>query len=118
MGYEGQDFDEIASGVSPGFVETLYRVFQTSPDTVEPAWRSWFEGLEASSSGPSWAKSNWPLPDTDALTAALDPMQMAIPPKPDAKKPAPATVSYQGCAKYRYPAGLAAATGSQCYRNG
>jgi 2-oxoglutarate dehydrogenase E1 component len=26
--------------------------------------------------GPSWARKNWPLHDTDALTAALDPTQM------------------------------------------
>ncbi|MDX3908640.1 MAG: 2-oxoglutarate dehydrogenase E1 component [Sphingobium sp.] len=28
--------------------------------------------------GPSWAKPNWPPTDTDALTAALDPTQMAV----------------------------------------
>ncbi|MEQ1547871.1 MAG: 2-oxoglutarate dehydrogenase E1 component [Chakrabartia sp.] len=28
--------------------------------------------------GPSWARSNWPPLDTDALTAALDPTQMAV----------------------------------------
>ncbi|MBB5686173.1 2-oxoglutarate dehydrogenase E1 component [Sphingobium boeckii] len=91
MGFEGQDFDDIASGVSPGFVEGLYKVFQVSPEKVEPAWRSWFEGLDVSASGPSWAKANWPAKDTDALTAALDPTQMSIEPKPDAKKPAAAT---------------------------
>ena len=90
MGFEGQDFDDIASGVSPGFVEGLYRVFQVSPEKVEPAWRNWFEGLDASASGPSWAKANWPVQTTDALTAALDPMQMTIEPKPDVKKAAAA----------------------------
>ncbi len=28
--------------------------------------------------GPSWGRSGWPLADTDALTAALDPTQMAV----------------------------------------
>jgi 2-oxoglutarate dehydrogenase E1 component len=28
--------------------------------------------------GPSWARPNWPPVDTDALTAALDPTQMAV----------------------------------------
>ena len=28
--------------------------------------------------GPSWARDNWPLTDTDALTAALDPTQMEV----------------------------------------
>ncbi len=28
--------------------------------------------------GPSWARANWPLSDTDELTAALDPTQMAV----------------------------------------
>lgn len=87
MGYEGQEFDDIA-GVSPGFVEGLYRVYQATPDKVEPAWRAWFEGLETTASGPSWARANWPLKETDALTAALDPTQMAVEPK--AAKPAPA----------------------------
>ncbi|WP_182911967.1 2-oxoglutarate dehydrogenase E1 component [Sphingomonas cavernae] len=96
MGYEGQDFDDIA-GVSPGFVEGLYRVYQAQPDKVEPAWRAWFEGLDNAVAGPSWAKSNWPLRDTDALTAALDPMQMQVEAKPDAKKAAaPAPVALAG----------------------
>jgi len=93
MGYEGQDFDDIV-GVSPGFVEGLYRVYQATPDKVEPAWRAWFEGLEATTSGPSWARANWPLSETDALTAALDPMQMTVEPKPAKAAPAaPAPIS-------------------------
>ncbi|MFM9851953.1 MAG: 2-oxoglutarate dehydrogenase E1 component [Sphingomonadaceae bacterium] len=35
--------------------------------------------------GPSWARSNWPLLDTDGLTAALDPTQMAVEIKAAAK---------------------------------
>jgi 2-oxoglutarate dehydrogenase E1 component len=82
MGYEGQDFAEIAGGVSPAFIETLYARFKESPDSVEPQWRSWFEGLEGSAQGPSWEQPNWPLTSTDDLTAALDPTQMEPAPKP------------------------------------
>ncbi|HYZ48078.1 MAG TPA: thiamine pyrophosphate-dependent enzyme, partial [Sphingomonas sp.] len=91
MGYEGQSFD--IEGVSPSFVEALYRNYVANPGSVEPSWRDFFEGLEASTSGPSWRRTNWPLADTDALTAALDPTQSAIPPKPDAKKAAPAAAA-------------------------
>ncbi|WP_034161545.1 2-oxoglutarate dehydrogenase E1 component [Sphingomonas sp. ERG5] len=82
MGYEGQDFSEIAGGVSPAFIETLYARYKTSPDSVEPSWRAWFEGLEGSAQGPSWEQANWPLSTTDDLTAALDPTQMEPAPKP------------------------------------
>ena len=40
MGYEGQDFSEIAGGVSPAFVETLYKRFKSDPGSVEPGWRA------------------------------------------------------------------------------
>ncbi|WP_173644872.1 2-oxoglutarate dehydrogenase E1 component [Sphingomonas sp. HT-1] len=89
MGYEGLDFDDIAGGVSPGFVETLYRRYKSDPASVEPSWRAWFEGLESTASGPSWQRANWPLTETDALTAGLDPTQMEPAPKP-AKGGAPA----------------------------
>ncbi|HWK37097.1 2-oxoglutarate dehydrogenase E1 component [Sphingomonas sp.] len=91
MGYEGQDFSEIAGGVSPAFVETLYARFKADPNSVEPGWRGWFEGLESAASGPSWVNSRWPVSDTDALTAALDPTQMEPAPAPAKPgKPAPA----------------------------
>ncbi len=92
MGYEGLDFDDIAGGVSPAFVETLYKRYQTDPGSVEAGWRTWFEGLENTAQGPSWAQPNWPPTDTDALTAALDPTQMepaAKPIKSDGGAPAP-----------------------------
>ena len=87
MGYEGLDFDDIAGGVSPGFVETLYKRFKADPAGIEPGWRNWFEGLENGISGPSWANPAWPPSDTDTLTAALDPTQME--PAAKAGKPAP-----------------------------
>jgi len=93
MGYEGQDFEALAGSVSPAFIDSLYARYQAAPDSVEPAWRGFFEGLESAASGPSWQAKNWPATDTDDLTAALDPSQMVPAPKPtkgDAK-PAAAT---------------------------
>jgi len=91
MGYEGLDFDDIA-GVSPSFVEAMYHRYAADPSSVEPSWRSWFEGLENTASGPSWKRPNWPLSDTDDLTAGLDPTQMTLP-KKAASKPAAATAA-------------------------
>ena len=92
MGIEGLGFDEL-EGVSPSFAEALYRRYRVDPQSVEPDWRDYFSALEATVSGPSWARANWPLSDTDALTAGLDPTQMAVEPKPaKGTKPAPAAV--------------------------
>ena len=81
MGYEGQDFD-IAAGVSPAFVETLYGRYREDPSSVDAGWRQWFEGLEGATQHPSWQSKRWPLTETDELTAALDPTQMEPAPKP------------------------------------
>ncbi|MBR0552675.1 2-oxoglutarate dehydrogenase E1 component [Stakelama marina] len=92
MGYEGPNFADIAGGVSPAFVETLYKKYKTDPSAVEPGWREWFDGLENAVDGPSWGNPNWPPKDTDQLTAALDPTQMEPaprPPKPGKGTPAP-----------------------------
>ena len=39
--------------------------------------------------GPSWARTGWPLADTDALTAALDPWQMEATPRAAKAAPGP-----------------------------
>ncbi|MFW2853072.1 2-oxoglutarate dehydrogenase E1 component [Sphingomonas sp. TX0543] len=88
MGYEGQDFSDIAGGVSPAFIDALYARYKVSPDSVEPGWRSFFEGLEGAASGPSWESDRWPLSSTDDLTAALDPTQMEPAARPAKGKPA------------------------------
>ncbi|QLC25115.1 2-oxoglutarate dehydrogenase E1 component [Parasphingopyxis algicola] len=77
MGYEGIDFSEL-EGVSPSFVEGLYRRYRGNPDAVDVSWQAFFEELEETASGPSWQRPNWPVADTDALTAGLDPTQMTI----------------------------------------
>ncbi|PZO89537.1 MAG: 2-oxoglutarate dehydrogenase E1 component [Sphingomonas sanxanigenens] len=92
MGIEGQDFGDI-EGVSPSFVESLYRKYVADPTSVEAGWREWFQGLEAAQAGPSWRRANWPLSDTDTLTAGLDPTQMAVPPKAAPKAAAPAAAA-------------------------
>jgi 2-oxoglutarate dehydrogenase E1 component len=90
MGIEGIGFDEL-EGVSPSFAEALYRRYRVDPQSVEPDWRDYFSALESTVSGPSWARANWPLSETDALTAGLDPTQMEVAAKPaKGGKPAPA----------------------------
>ncbi|WP_156679140.1 2-oxoglutarate dehydrogenase E1 component [Sphingomonas profundi] len=89
MGYEGLDFDAI-EGVSPSFVEALYSRYRDDPDGIDAGWRTYFDGLEQAVSGPSWGRANWPLSDTDALTAGLDPTQAALAAKAERKAPAPA----------------------------
>ncbi|MGL4313470.1 MAG: 2-oxoglutarate dehydrogenase E1 subunit family protein, partial [Sphingomonas sp.] len=59
MGFEGQDFEALAGSVSPAFVDALYQRYQASPDSVEPAWRALFEGLDGAAHGPSWGNPQW-----------------------------------------------------------
>ncbi|MDH7638708.1 2-oxoglutarate dehydrogenase E1 component [Sphingomonas oryzagri] len=80
MGYEGQDID--FAGASPAFVEDLYRRWQRDEASVDSTWGNYFRSVEQAVSGPSWQRSNWPLTDTDQLTAGLDPTQMQPAPKP------------------------------------
>ena len=87
MGFEGQDFSDMAAGVSPAFIDALYVRYKASPDSVEPAWRGLFEGVEGTA-GPSWSNPAWPPAATDDLTAALDPTQMEPAARPAKGKPA------------------------------
>jgi len=41
MGYEGLDFEEL-EGVSPSFVEALYRRYRDNPNCVDASWRTFF----------------------------------------------------------------------------
>jgi len=89
MGIEGVGFDG-PEGVSASFVEALYRQYRADKSSVEPSWADYFAGIDAAVSGPSWAKPNWPPVATDALTAGLDPTQMASASKPAKAVPPPA----------------------------
>ena len=80
MGYEGSEID--FAGASPAFVEDLYRRWQRDEASVDPTWGNYFRSVEQAVSGPSWQRLNWPLTETDQLTAALDPTQMQPAPKP------------------------------------
>ncbi|SUJ36227.1 Uncharacterised protein [Sphingomonas paucimobilis] len=94
MGYEGQDFSDIAAGVSPAFIEALYAKYQADSSSVDAGWRSFFDGLEQGVGAPSWQNKRWPLTSTDDLTAGLDPTQMEPAPKPaKGGKPAPAAAA-------------------------
>jgi 2-oxoglutarate dehydrogenase E1 component len=88
VGYEALNLDDV-EGVSPSFVEALYRRYRDDANGVDESWRHYFEGLEATVSSPSWARPNWPPAIDDSLTAALDPTQMAVAPKAAAKTPVP-----------------------------
>jgi len=89
MGIEGVGFDG-PEGVSASFVESLYRQYRTDRSSLDQGWQDYFAGVESVVSGPSWARADWPPSATDGLTAALDPMQMAAPPKPAKPAVAPA----------------------------
>ncbi len=78
----GADMDSIAAveGVSPQFVESLYEQYSANPGSVDEGWRHYFEGLETGvqNTGPSWARSDWPLRPNDDLTQGLDGSDMFI----------------------------------------
>ena len=81
MGFEGQ-LPEGIEGVSPAFIDALYARYAADPNSVDQSWRQFFGGVEQTAAGPSWARPNWPLSTTDALTAAMDPTQMTVEPAP------------------------------------
>ncbi len=87
----GADMDRIAAleGVSPQFVETLYNKYSSDPSSVDQGWAEYFEELEAgvAKSGPSWARSDWPLRPNDDLTTGLDGSDMFIEGDAPAKSP-------------------------------
>ena len=87
----GADMDRIAAleGVSPQFIETLYEKYSNDPGSVDQGWAEYFSDLEAgiSKSGPSWARSDWPLRPNDDLTTGLDGSDMFIEESRPAKAP-------------------------------
>ncbi len=88
MGVEGLGFEGL-EGVSPSFVEALYRQYLGDPGSVDESWRRYFEGLVAAIVSPSWARAGWPPSDGGPLTEALDPTQMEPASKAPRKDPAP-----------------------------
>lgn len=86
----GAELDRIAAleGVSPQFIETLYDQYLADPTSVDQSWQNYFDSLEAgvAASGPSWARTDWPLRPNDDLTKGLDGSDMFIEAAPNAEK--------------------------------
>jgi 2-oxoglutarate dehydrogenase E1 component len=80
------DSPELLEGVSPAYLQSLHARYSADAGSVGPEWQRWFEGLERTVAGPSWARPNWPPAETDALTAGFDPTQAVIE-KPTAAAP-------------------------------
>lgn len=64
-------------GANAGYIEDLYGRFQENPGTVNADWRAFFTDLKerkeqvvAEVGGPSWRRTDWPLPvDSDLISA-------------------------------------------------
>ena len=80
------------SGVNASYLEQLQARYESDPDSVDPAWRQFFDGLDddrgpvaakaegasvsteasASLGAPSWKRPNWPVLANGEMTATLD----------------------------------------------
>ncbi len=65
-------------GVNAAYIEDLYSRFQDNPGAVSADWRAFFAGLKerketvvADAAGPSWKRTDWPVPVNGELVAAL-----------------------------------------------
>jgi len=67
-------------GVSPAYVESMFERYDRDPLSVDQGWRDYFESLEEgiTASGPSWARSDWPLRPSDENFKSLDASDMVI----------------------------------------
>src|SRR5690606_26131874 len=66
-------------GANASFVEELYARYQNDPASVDPEWRTFFEGLGdekedvlKEAKGASWKRSDWPVIANGELVSALD----------------------------------------------
>ncbi|MGE0750653.1 MAG: 2-oxoglutarate dehydrogenase E1 component [Variibacter sp.] len=66
-------------GGNARYVEDLYARYAKDPAAVDAQWQAFFKSLKddgarvrEEAEGPSWKRSDWPLPARDELTAALD----------------------------------------------
>ena len=67
------------SGVNASYLEQLQARYETDPESVDPEWRRFFDGLDdsredvvKSAEGASWKRPNWPVLANGELTATLD----------------------------------------------
>jgi 2-oxoglutarate dehydrogenase E1 component len=66
-------------GGNAQYIEQLYATYLDNPSNVDPHWRQFFSGLEDNIvtarqqvNAPSWARQDWPKPESGDLVAALD----------------------------------------------
>ncbi len=66
-------------GANADYVEDLYARYETDPKSVDVEWQTFFESLKDESNdvaknarGASWSRPDWPVPQRNELTAALD----------------------------------------------
>jgi 2-oxoglutarate dehydrogenase E1 component len=66
-------------GGNASYIDDLYARYETDPKTVDAEWQSFFQSLKddgrnvaENARGPSWRRRDWPLPERNELTAALD----------------------------------------------
>jgi 2-oxoglutarate dehydrogenase E1 component len=86
-------------GGNAQYIEQLYATYLQDPAAVDPHWRQFFSGLEDNAAAarqtlaaPSWARPDWPAPESGELVAALDGNWPASP------AAAPAKVAASGAA--------------------
>jgi len=66
-------------GSNASYIEDLHADYVRDPASVSPEWRDFFDGLADApeaitkeSEGPSWARTDWPIPENGELVSALD----------------------------------------------
>src|SRR5215467_4372256 len=66
-------------GGNAAYIEELQARYQADPASVDAEWQAFFRSLKdegadptKAARGPSWRKRNWPQPERNDPTAALD----------------------------------------------
>jgi 2-oxoglutarate dehydrogenase E1 component len=66
-------------GANAAYVEDLHARYQENPESIDPAWRAFFEGLgdapadvKAEVKGAPWKRPDWPVVANGELVSALD----------------------------------------------
>src|SRR3954449_7000467 len=63
-------------GTNATYIDEIYARYEKDPASVDPEWQEFFKSLkdapadvQKNASGPSWARSNWPIAPRDELTS-------------------------------------------------
>ena len=66
-------------GGNATYIDDIYAKYEKNPDSVDAEWRDFFQSLKdqgqdiaKNATGPSWARTNWPLTPRGDLVSALD----------------------------------------------